>query len=100
MEKLVTKRALEACLRLGKQEITFFKADGTVRVAQATLRGTIITESIGVESSNKEFKPAKPRAESLEQCRFFDTDINQFRSFSIRNLISVGGIPMTDLITI
>ena len=99
-EKLITKRAIEACLRIGTSVISFYKANGEVRIAQATLRSSTISEALDDTAVQKEFKPVNPKAESLEQCRFFDTDINEFRAFSIKNLISINGIQLSDLVTI
>lgn len=99
-EKMIVKRCIEAMLRLGEHQIVFKKVDNTIRVAQATLRPAIITESIGKEGYDKEMNPAKPRTESFEACRFFEVDKGQWRSFKMDSLISIDGIQLVDLITI
>ena len=101
-EKTLVKRAVEAMLRMGETQVIFEKKDGTMRVAQSTLQGRVISEKIGDEGLQKEINPAKPRRESIESCRFFElTDgKNQWRSFSMDKLISIGGNKIADLIRI
>lgn len=99
-EKIIVKRCVEAMLRMGETQIVFEKADTSIRVAEATLQYRIITENIGDDGYKKEMEPTKPRAESIESCRFFETDKKQWRSFSMKNLISIGGNKIQDLIRI
>lgn len=101
-EKTLVKRAVEAMLRMGETQIIFEKKDNTMRVAQATLQARIITDKIGADGYDKEVNPKTPRRESIESCRFFETteDKNQWRSFSMDKLISIGGNKISDLIKI
>ncbi|QIW87050.1 tail fibers protein [Aeromonas phage Ahp1_CNU-2021] len=99
-EQVIVKRCMEAILRLGEHEIVFEKVDGSIRVAKATLRPQVITEAVGKAEYDKEVNPAKPRAESIVSCRFFEVDAKQWRSFKMENLIAVAGNKIEDLIRI
>jgi hypothetical protein len=99
-EKILVKRCVEAMLRMGVTQIVFEKVDKTIRVADATLQQRAITEAIGDIGFKKEMEPTKPRAESIEACRFFEVGKDQWRSFSMKNLISIGGNKVEDLIRI
>lgn len=99
-EKVTVKRSIEAILRFGVHQVVFKKVDGTIRVAEATLRPVVITEELGQSGYDKEMNPAKPRSESFESCRFFEVGTGQWRSFKLDSLISIGGIQIHELITL
>lgn len=82
-EELNTVQVINKILSEGSHEIIFTKKDGTRRV----LNGTRDMGSIP-----DEFKPKTDRPINEKAIPVFDTEINQWRSFSVNNLISIDGV--------
>lgn len=96
-ELTLYKRALQAILRTGNVQIVFEKVDGSVTVRQGTLQSRLISEKAPAVLTTEENGQAK-RAENMESVRFFDLDINEFRTFRMDKLVSLGGNKPEDLI--
>lgn len=96
-ELTLYKRALQAILRTGEVQIVFEKVDGSVTVRRGTLQSRMITENAPAVLKTETDGQAK-RAENMESIRFFDLDINEFRTFRMDNLVSLGGNKPEDLI--
>ncbi|QQG33912.1 hypothetical protein ZPAH1_orf00150 [Aeromonas phage ZPAH1] len=76
--------------------LVFTKVDGTIRASNATLNVDVIVESTGQSTEGK--PDSKPRKENPDVVRFFDTDIKEFRTFKIQNLVSVGDKNLANII--
>ncbi|AIA64836.1 hypothetical protein AVV44_gp037 [Cronobacter phage S13] len=96
-ELTLYKRALQAILRTGEVQIVFEKVDGSVTVRRGTLQSRLITEK-APDVLTTETKGQEKRAENMESVRFFDLDINEFRTFRMDDLVSLGGNKPEDLI--
>lgn len=96
-ELTLYKRALQAILRTGEVQIVFEKVNGEVTVRSGTLQSRLITERAPVVLTTEENGQTK-RAENMESIRFFDLEKNEFRTFRMDNLVSVGGCKPEDLI--
>ena len=96
-ELTLYKRALQAILRTGEVQIVFEKVDGSVTVRRGTLQSRMITEN-APEVLKTETNGQAKRAENMESVRFFDLEINEFRTFKMDNLVSLGGNKPEDLI--
>lgn len=96
-ELTLYKRALQAILRTGEIQIIFEKVNGEVTVRRGTLMNRII-ETHAKDVLTTETKGQEKRVESMESLRFFDLDKNEFRTFRLDNLVSLGGNKPEDLI--
>lgn len=96
-ELTLYKRALQAILRTGEVQIVFEKVDGSVTVRKGTLQNRLI-EANAKEVLTTETNGQAKRAENMESIRFFDLDKNEFRTFRMDNLVSLGGNKPEDLI--
>jgi hypothetical protein len=78
----LTRQELISLLTSGTYEVTFTKVDGTERTMPCTLDPTILpTQNLTEEKKI-------PRKINIETLRVFVTDINEWRSFRIENVIS------------
>jgi len=75
-EKLLFKEWLQGLLKDGEVNVTFFKADGTIREMRCTLESSLLPK---VDFEPKE--GATPRKRSDEALAVFDLDKNEWRSF-------------------
>lgn len=96
-ELTLYKRALQAILRTGEIQVVFEKVDGSVTVRSGTLQSRLITERAPAVLTTETTGQAK-RAENMESIRFFDLEKNEFRTFRMDNLVSLGGNKPEDLI--
>ena len=71
-------------LRSGIHTVTFKKIDGTERTMPCTLDESIIPPPVDTVTEKK-----VPRNINPETLRVFVTDIQQWRSFRVENLISI-----------
>ena len=67
-------------LRQGKSTVVFTKVDGTERVMKCTLNESFMPSE---QRPTPPVEGSKPRQESLEAIRVFDTDIQAWRSFRV-----------------
>lgn len=96
-ELTLYKRALQAILRTGEVQIVFEKVDGSVTVRQGTLQNRLI-ETLAKDTLKTETKGQEKRAENMQSVRYFDLSVNEFRTFRMDNLVSLGGNKPEDLI--
>jgi len=73
-------------LSQGIHNVTFTKVDGTERTMPCTLDPTILPQ---VEIKEEKVVPRKLNIDTL---RVFVTDIKEWRSFRIENLIEIKGV--------
>jgi hypothetical protein len=73
-------------LSQGIHNVTFTKVDGTERTMPCTLDPTILPQ---VEIKEEKVFPRKLNIDTL---RVFVTDIKEWRSFRIENLIEIKGV--------
>lgn len=97
-DQISLREFLKTKLSVGLHEIVFEKKDGSIRV----LRGTRDPEIIGKETFdsyiNKPKKDGSKRVESTTAVPTFDSEIQQWRSFSTDVLISIDGISTSILL--
>lgn len=76
---------LSGMLRVTTVKVTFTKKDGTVRVMSCTLDPSVlpVVEPVVLAEGKK------PRKESTTSIRAYDTDINEWRSFTTKNVTNV-----------
>ena len=79
----MTRQSLSETLQTGIHTVTFTKVDGTERSMPCTLDPTILP-TIEVTEEKK-----VPRKLNPDTMRVYVTDINEWRSFRIENVISV-----------
>lgn len=76
---------LESLLREGVYEVTFTKVDGSTRVMPCTLKPNLLPERpIAEDVAN-----TKPKVLKLETLSAWATDIQQWRSFRVMNIVSI-----------
>jgi hypothetical protein len=73
---------LQGALKTNIVDVTFTKKDGTERLMKCTLNPEILPK---VEIK----EDAKPRKESTTSMRVFDTEKNEWRSFTIKSVRNV-----------
>lgn len=73
---------LQGALKTNIVDVTFIKKDGTERLMKCTLNPEILPK---VEIK----EDAKPRKESTTSMRVFDTEKNEWRSFTIKSVRNV-----------
>ena len=73
---------LQGALKSNIVDVTFIKKDGTERLMKCTLDPEILPK---VEIK----EDAKPRKESTTSMRVFDTEKNEWRSFTIKSVRNV-----------
>lgn len=73
---------LQGALKTNIVDVTFIKKDGTERLMKCTLDPEILPK---VEIK----EDAKPRKESTTSMRVFDTEKNEWRSFTIKSVRNV-----------
>jgi hypothetical protein len=71
---------LKAGLSVATMTITFTKADGTERVMNCTLDPAVLPPAEPLAEGKT------PRKQSTTSMRVFDTDLNEWRSFTIRKV--------------
>jgi hypothetical protein len=81
-EILVQRDEIIETLKNGIHTVTFTKVDGTQRTMPCTLDPALLPVVELRESSTQ-------RKTNLETLKVYVTDINQWRSFKIQNLISI-----------
>jgi hypothetical protein len=84
----VTRQEIVAILKQGVHSITFTKVDGTERTMPCTLDPAILPPVDLIENEEKKV----PRKLNSDTLRVFVTDINEWRSFRIDNLINIKGV--------
>lgn len=90
---------LKTKLAEGVSTIVFTKADGSERVLKGTRDKDIIGEELYEAYINPPPKAdGKPRKTSITSLPTFDTEIKQWRSFSLDKLVSVDGINTNELL--
>lgn len=75
---------LENLLRQGTYQITFTKIDGSTRVMPCTLKSDLLPERKNLPEASQ-----KPRALTLETISVFATDIQDWRSFRVMNVVEI-----------
>lgn len=73
----INKSAILKKLQKGMVEIRFTKLSGGERIMKATLRKDLIPESLWPNSVNEDYNTRGDHNE----CRVFDTEIGEWRSF-------------------
>lgn len=73
---------LKGALKTNIVDVTFTKKDGTERLMKCTLQPELLPK---VEIK----EDAKPRKESTTSLRVFDTEKNEWRSFTIKSVKNV-----------
>ena len=73
---------LQGALKTNIVDVTFIKKDGTERLMKCTLDPELLPK---VEIK----EDAKPRKESTTSMRVFDTEKNEWRSFTIKSVRNV-----------
>ena len=76
---------LQGALKTNIVDVTFTKKDGTERLMKCTLNPEILPKVEIKEST----EPAKLRKESTTSMRVFDTEKNEWRSFTIKSVRNV-----------
>lgn len=98
-DSIILREHLKGVLAVGITEIVFMKKDGSIR----KLSGTRDPNLIGLEEYNAKVnavnKDGTPRKESTTSLPVFDTNINEWRTFSFENLISVGELGNLDILS-
>jgi hypothetical protein len=74
-------------LHEGIVTVTFTKADGTLRVMQATLNKDLLPKIEVNEDAPK--KEVKPKKESTTSIPVFDTEIQAWRAITWNNIVSI-----------
>jgi hypothetical protein len=75
---------LESLLREGVYQVTFTKIDGSTRIMPCTLRAEFLPAMVVSENERP-----KPRALSFDTIAVYATDIQQWRSFKVMNVIEI-----------
>lgn len=89
-QRVHIREILKTKLSHGKTTVVFEKADGTIRVLTATRDKDLLPRS---ESADN-----KTRKESVDMIPVFDTDIQEWRGFSIDKLVSINGVKIEHLV--
>ena len=97
-QKIALREVLKTKLAMGTSDIVFEKADGTIRTMKASRDKQVISDLVGEEIYESYVNPSKPRKEATDMVPAFDTDIKQWRGFSIDKLISVNGMKVDHLL--
>lgn len=97
-QKIALREILKTKLAMGTSDIVFEKADGTIRTMKASRDKDVIAKLVPVEIYESYVNPAKPRKEAVDMVPAFDTEIKQWRGFSIDKLISVNGMKVEHLL--
>ena len=74
---------LESLLKQGVYQVTFTKLDGTTRSMPCTLKQELLPVV------NEDLSTLKPKFLKLETMNAWVTDINQWRSFRVMNVIEI-----------
>lgn len=88
-QKVSIRELLKTKLSTGVTDIVFEKADGTIRVIKGTRDKDLLPSRVGSEVIRKE---------SVDMVPLFDTEINDWRAFSIDKLISVNGVKVEHIV--
>lgn len=88
-QKVSIRELLKTKLSTGVTDIVFEKADGTIRVIKGTRDKDFLPARVGSEVVRKE---------SVDMVPLFDTEINDWRAFSIDKLISVNGVKVEHIV--
>ncbi|WKC55788.1 hypothetical protein R31_68 [Klebsiella phage R3_1] len=97
-QKIALREVLKVKLSMGVSAIVFEKADGTIRTMKGTRDKDVVSSLVGAEIYESYVNPAKPRKESTGMVPLFDTELKQWRGFSIDKLISVNGMKAEHLL--
>ena len=76
---------LESLLREGVYEVTFTKLDGNVRIMPCTLKPELLPTFSQVEKITN----IKPKMLKIETMSAWATDVQQWRSFRVMNVIGI-----------
>lgn len=84
---------LKTVLSVGVTEIVFEKADGTIRVLKGTRDKDLIQEDLYEKVMNPPLnQDGTPRKVAKTSLPTFDIEAGDWRSFSLKKLISVNGL--------
>ncbi|AHY25195.1 hypothetical protein AVV36_gp215 [Pectobacterium bacteriophage PM2] len=97
-QKIALREILKTKFAMSVSDVVFEKADGTIRTMKGTRDKDIISKLVGVEIYENYINPTKPRSESVDMVPLFDTEIKEWRGFSINQLISVNGMKVSHLL--
>lgn len=97
-QKIALREVLKVKLSMGVSAVVFEKADGTIRTMKGTRDKDVVSSLVGAEIYENYVNPAKPRKESTDMVPLFDTELKQWRGFSIDKLISVNGMKAEHLL--
>lgn len=97
-QKIALREILKTKLAMGVSQIVFEKANGTIRSMKGTRDKDVISSLASAEIYENYVNPAKPRSESVDMVPLFDTEIKEWRGFSINQLISVNGMKVSHLL--
>lgn len=97
-QKIALREVLKTKLAMGVSEVVFEKADGTIRTMKASRDRDVISGLVDPAIYESYVNPAKPRKESVDMVPTFDTEIKQWRGFSIDKLISFNGMKFEHLV--
>lgn len=97
-QKVALREVLKTKLAMGTSEIVFEKADGTMRVMKASRDKDVISGLVDPAIYESYVNPSKPRKEAVDMVPAFDTELKQWRGFSIDKLISFNGMKMEHLV--
>lgn len=75
---------LQNLLKQGTYQITFTKLDGSTRVMPCTLKSELLPDRLISESETR-----KPRSLNVETISAFATDIQEWRSFRVMNVVEI-----------
>ena len=84
----MNRQEIVSVLTTGIHNVTFTKVDGTERTMPCTLDPTILPVIELIENEERKV----PRKLNMDTLRVFVTDINEWRSFRIENLIEIKGV--------
>lgn len=97
-QKIALREVLKVKLSMGVSAVVFEKADGTIRTMKGTRDKDVVSSLAGAEIYESYVNPAKPRKEATDMVPLFDTELKQWRGFSIDKLISVNGMKAEHLL--
>lgn len=97
-QKIALREVLKVKLSMGVSAVVFEKADGTIRTMKGTRDKDVVSSLVGAEIYENYVNPSKPRKESTDMVPLFDTELKQWRGFSIDKLISVNGMKAEHLL--
>ena len=97
-QKIALREVLKVKLSMGVSAIVFEKADGTIRTMKGTRDKDVVSSLVGAEIYESYVNPSKPRKESTDMVPLFDTELKQWRGFSIDKLLSVNGMKAEHLL--